>query len=152
MPLFQYQAKAEPLRPLVVTETITADKWIGDYPDRVGRRPLPVALLVAGMFAPVAPPPALTVDQWAFAQPTALRAATPRQPGAYAVDPVLVPVKPDAWAATWTQPQRVTPRQGGTFTIEPSPLRTIAVTDWSGFDDYRRPTPRADLRPWYTGP
>jgi hypothetical protein len=40
----------------------------------------------------------------------------------------------------------------GVFTVEPSPLRTVAVGDWQGFDDYRRPTPRADVRPWFAGP
>lgn len=151
--LYQYQQRADPLQPLSApAETITPDKWLGEYPDRTARRPFAVALLVAGTFAPVAPPPPATVDQWDFREPVALRAAAPRQPGLSVVDPVLVPVEVDAWAGAWTQPQRVTPRQGGAFTVEPSPLRTVSVADWQGFDDYRRPAPRPDPRQWYAGP
>lgn len=184
--LFQYQARSDPLQPISApAETITADKWQGERPDLNPRRPFAVALLVAGMFAPVAVPPAATVDQWGPRQPERVTVAAPRQPGLCVVDPVMVPVTPaawlgsatlpvrppaprqsglvvidpvlvpvaiDAWAAVWTQPQRVIPRQAGAFTVEPSPLRTVTAADWLGFDDYRPPTPRPDLRQWYAGP
>jgi hypothetical protein len=147
----QYQSRAEPIRALSTVPEV--DKWSGDYPDRVVRRPFAVAMLVTGLFAPVAPQPAVTVDQWAYQQPVRGVVAPQRQPGQYAVDPVLVPVTPAAWQGSETVPTRLSPpRSGGVFTVEPSPLRTVAAGDWQGFDDYRRPAPRADVRPWFAGP
>jgi hypothetical protein len=148
---FQYQQRAEPIRALSTVPEV--DKWVGDYPDRVVRRPFAVAMLVTGLFAPVAPQPAVTVDQWAYQQPVRGVVAPQRQPGQYAVDPVLVPVTPAAWQGSETVPTRLPPpRPAGVFTVEPSPLRPVAAGDWQGFDDYRRPAPRVDVRPWFAGP
>lgn len=150
--IWQYQAKADPLQPPAAQETITADKWYRQQPDPI-RRPLAVALLVAGLVSPLAPPPPVTVDQWQGSTVVPVRAPAPRQTaGASVIDPVLVPVEVDAWASNIGQPIRLPVRPaGGTFDAI-GPLRAVTAADWQGFDDYRRPTPRPMLWPVVVAP
>lgn len=133
MPLFQYQARAEPLQPIAAAgETVTCDKWLAQHPQPIRRRAA-VALIAAGLFAPPDVGAAsVSVEQWqpTVSQPNRARHAVS---GTTAVDPLSVaaaPVTPDQWYGEWPQPSRARRRQDGAFATDPWPLTTALSLDW----------------------
>src|SRR3954468_7955414 len=118
MARFQYQARAEPLRDVATT---TVDRWFNQT-SQPTRRAASIVLLVAGLFAPVAPAVPVTPDQWQPCLNQPPKTYQPRMAGVQVVDPLLVPNPPTVshWQPELNQPPKTyQPRMAGLCVTDP---------------------------------
>src|SRR4051794_8371602 len=107
---FQYQGRADPVQPpAAAPETITCDKWLPCL-SQPARRAFAVAVIAAGVFAPVEPtlfatPPGLG---WGADYPDRVPRAAARQTGHFAgvFAPEQFPNVPSGWQGQPPDPAR----------------------------------------------